>query len=83
MSLKLNKFLLEFGENSALFIENFVPLGNVKWALPIPSIKSAGPDIVLTVIFVGFSLEKIFYVFQNSVRCSTIWYTNIFSIDLG
>ena len=67
MSLKLNKFLLELGEYRALFMENFVPFGNVKFALPVSSITSAGPDIVLTTILVSFILEK--YLFYLRIVC--------------
>jgi len=62
--LKLKKFLFEFGKNNALFIENFVPLGNAKIALPVPLIKSMGPDIVLTITFVDFKLEIYFLCFR-------------------
>ena len=36
----------------------------MKWAFPVPSIKSTGPDIVDTDHFVGFSLEKYFFDFK-------------------
>ena len=58
MSLKLNKFLLDFGENKALFMKKLVPLGNTKLAFLWPLIRSIGYDIVLIIAFVGFRSEK-------------------------
>ena len=58
MSSKLNKFLVDFGKNKGSSIINFVPFGNINLALPIPSIRSTGPDIVFTTAFVGFISEK-------------------------
>ena len=46
MSLKISNFLLDFVENKTFSIQKLVPFGNIKWAFPVPSIKSAGPDIV-------------------------------------
>lgn len=43
--LKLSTFLLDY---KVSFICNFIPFGNIKLALPKPSIKLGESDIVLT-----------------------------------
>jgi hypothetical protein len=58
MSLKLNKFLFDFGEYKASLMTNFVPFGNMNIALPVPSIRSAGPEIVFITPLVGFKSVK-------------------------
>jgi len=56
ISLKLNKFLRDWGENIALFIMSLVPLGKIIMALSKPLIKLALPDIVVTLLF---SLQRL------------------------
>ena len=61
MSLKLNKFLSEFGENKTLSMKIFVLLGNIKLAFLDPSIKSIGPNIIVTFAFMSIKSHKYVY----------------------
>ena len=47
-------------DNKASLIINVVPPDNIIFALPEPSIKSAGPDIVLTLASTNVNYEKYF-----------------------
>ena len=60
ISLKLSIFLLDLIEYKASLIWNIVPHGNIIAALPEPSIKSAGPDIVFTLASTHVMWEKYF-----------------------
>ena len=64
MSLKLNKFLFDFGEYKTLLMTNFVPFGNINIALHVPSIKSVGPEIVFITPLVGNILENYFLLLR-------------------
>ena len=67
MSLKRRIFLLDLPEHKALFICNFVPFGNIIFALLEPSIRLAEPDIVVTLALANIKLWK--YFLSHRIVC--------------
>ena len=62
--IKTQQFFLDFGENKASFMKNFDPFGNIKLALPVPSIKFTGPDIILIIALLTLNQRSISYIYE-------------------
>ena len=67
MSLKLNKFRVDWVAYNAFCMDNIVPFVNIIWVFPEPSITSDWHDIVVTLTFVSIKLEKYFQ--SRSIVC--------------
>lgn len=79
MSLALNKLFLEFGEYRALFMKNSVPFGKVSFTSYFNHVFRTWYCIDNTSCRSRIR-ELCFILSQNSVCCSTIWYTNFLNL---